>query len=181
MNVEIAARLAEIRRKNGYSQEELASRLGLSRQAISKWERAESSPDTDNLIALAKLYGTSLDALLAVEPTIEDDVAFESQDRAQTAPKVVATEPVGQSVGQSVGQNVNQNADQSNFSPSPAEQSPSAKSKLRWFPFPLVIVVIYLVSGFVFGFWHPIWIIFLSIPFYYWIVKLIEDDLNRKG
>ena len=39
-------------------------RLGVSRQAVSKWERGESSPDTDNLIALAELYGLSLDALV---------------------------------------------------------------------------------------------------------------------
>ena len=59
-----AAKLAELRKQNGYSQEALAEKLGLSRQAISKWERAESSPDTDNLIALASLYGMTLDGLL---------------------------------------------------------------------------------------------------------------------
>lgn len=64
MNVEIAQRLADLRRRKGISQEELARRLGLSRQAISKWERAESSPDTDNLIALSRLYEVSLDELL---------------------------------------------------------------------------------------------------------------------
>ena len=67
MNVEIAQRLAAMRREQGYSQEELAERLGLSRQAVSKWERAESSPDTGNLIALAKLYGVSLDDLLRID------------------------------------------------------------------------------------------------------------------
>lgn len=64
MNVEIADRLVEIRKKNGLSQEQLAEKIGVSRQAVSKWERAESSPDTDNLIALARLYGVSLDELL---------------------------------------------------------------------------------------------------------------------
>ena len=64
MNVEIAQRLAEMRREKGFSQEELAARLGLSRQAVSKWERAESSPDTGNLIALADLYLSLIHILL---------------------------------------------------------------------------------------------------------------------
>jgi len=64
MNIEIANRLQKLRKENGYSQEELADKLGISRQAVSKWERAESSPDTDNLIILARLYNMSLDDLL---------------------------------------------------------------------------------------------------------------------
>ena len=65
MNIEIANRLQKLRKENGYSQEELADKLGISRQAVSKWERAESSPDTDNLIVLARLYNVSLDDLLS--------------------------------------------------------------------------------------------------------------------
>lgn len=64
MNLIMAERFAQLRKKAGLSQEELAEKLGISRQAVSKWERAESSPDTDNLIALSKLYGLSLDELL---------------------------------------------------------------------------------------------------------------------
>lgn len=64
MNIETANRLVQLRKENGYSQEMLADKLGISRQAVSKWERAEASPDTDNLIALARLYGMSLDELL---------------------------------------------------------------------------------------------------------------------
>lgn len=85
MNVEIAKRLADMRRKKGYSQEELASNLGLSRQAVSKWERAESSPDTGNLVALAKLYDITLDDLLAIDADIEDDMKFEATDRNVSA------------------------------------------------------------------------------------------------
>lgn len=64
MNIKLADRLVELRKHHKLSQEALAEKLGLSRQAISKWERAEASPDTDNLIALAELYGVSLDQLL---------------------------------------------------------------------------------------------------------------------
>ena len=64
MTIKLANRLTELRKEHGYSQEELADKLGVSRQAVSKWERAEASPDTDNLIELARIYGVSLDELL---------------------------------------------------------------------------------------------------------------------
>lgn len=72
MNIEIANRLVELRKKNGLSQEELAEKLGLSRQAVSKWERAEASPDTDNLLLLSRIYGVSLDELLSTEQSSEE-------------------------------------------------------------------------------------------------------------
>lgn len=68
MDITTANRLYELRKQHGYSQDELAEMLNVSRQAVSKWERSESSPDTDNLIALAKLYGISLDNLLGYTP-----------------------------------------------------------------------------------------------------------------
>ena len=67
MNIETANRLLKYRKARGYSQEELAEKIGVSRQAISKWERSEASPDTDNLIMLAKVYGVTLDELLQGE------------------------------------------------------------------------------------------------------------------
>lgn len=75
MNLEIATRLVELRKANKLSQEALAEKLGISRQAVSKWERAEASPDTDNLIALAKLYHVSLDELLKINEEEERDSA----------------------------------------------------------------------------------------------------------
>lgn len=69
MNIKLADRLVALRKENKLSQEALAEKLGLSRQSISKWERAEASPDTDNLIALAEAYGMSLDELLGNEST----------------------------------------------------------------------------------------------------------------
>lgn len=73
MTIETANRLYELRKKKGLSQEELAERLGVSRQAVSKWERSEASPDTDNLIALAKIYDLSLDELIYGEKTEQAD------------------------------------------------------------------------------------------------------------
>ena len=64
MDMQMAERLVARRKEAGYSQEALAAELGVSRQAVSKWERGEASPDTDNLIALAGLYGVTLDELL---------------------------------------------------------------------------------------------------------------------
>ncbi len=84
MNIEIANRLVNLRKSNNYSQEALAEKLGISRQAVSKWERAEASPDTDNLIMLARLYGVSLDELLFTEDEItrpEPNVEADSEDR----------------------------------------------------------------------------------------------------
>lgn len=72
MNIEVANRLQKLRKEKGYSQEQLAEALGISRQAVSKWERAEASPDTDNLILLARLYGVSLDELLSTDDDNEE-------------------------------------------------------------------------------------------------------------
>ena len=49
----------------GYTQEYVAEALGVSRQAVSKWENGTSEPSTANLMALAKLYGVSVDELLS--------------------------------------------------------------------------------------------------------------------
>lgn len=89
MTIEIANRLVELRKKSGLSQEELADKLGLSRQAVSKWERAEASPDTDNLICLAKLYGVSLDDLLNTDLSI-DEIANNVREHENNEVKPVA-------------------------------------------------------------------------------------------
>lgn len=82
MNLAMAQRLVDRRKAAGLSQEALAAQLGVSRQAVSKWERSESSPDTDNLIALAALYGVSLDELLYGE-TVDSTDDSQADDEAQ--------------------------------------------------------------------------------------------------
>ena len=92
MNIETANRLLQYRKKMNLSQEELASRIGVSRQAVSKWERAEASPDTDNLILLADIYGVSLDELLKGEKETESETQSEEpENNAENNPDSATT------------------------------------------------------------------------------------------
>ena len=85
MDLAMAQRLVDRRKAAGLSQEALAAQLGVSRQAVSKWERSESSPDTDNLIALAALYGVSLDELLHGEAVDDADCSEDSDAGAEAS------------------------------------------------------------------------------------------------
>ncbi len=64
MNMKIAEKLISLRKKDGLSQGDLAAKLGVSRQAVSKWECGDTLPDTENLIALSKLYKVTVDELI---------------------------------------------------------------------------------------------------------------------
>ena len=57
-------KLLELRKQNNFSQEELAEKLGVSRQAISRWESGETMPDSPNLLQISNLFGVSADYLL---------------------------------------------------------------------------------------------------------------------
>ena len=64
MNMDLADRLQELRKKAGYSQEQVAEKLGLSRQAISKWESGQGKPEIDNVVKLTEIYHVSADYIL---------------------------------------------------------------------------------------------------------------------
>ena len=64
MNMDISERLQELRKREGYSQEQVAEMLGLSRQAISKWESGPGKREIDNLIKLTEIYHVSADYIL---------------------------------------------------------------------------------------------------------------------
>ncbi len=188
MNLEIANRLVALRREHGYSQEELAARLGVSRQAVSKWERAESSPDTDNLIALARLYGASLDELLlsGTEPggTAAQTAAPEPEGEPDEREEVFAAAREWDRAEQAWAQEKKKA-----FEPK--------KEKLLWLltlalmvalplltrclglseVYAVVVVIVYLIGGFLLDNWHPGWMLFLSIPLYYVIAYGSLDAL----
>ncbi len=58
------SRLKMFRTESGLTQEELAEKIGVSRQAVAKWERGESVPDVESCIKLAEIYGTTVDLLV---------------------------------------------------------------------------------------------------------------------
>ncbi len=64
-------KLQTLRKQNSFSQEELAEKLGVSRQAVSKWESGAAIPEVEKLIELSRIFGVSLNELLQVEETTE--------------------------------------------------------------------------------------------------------------
>ena len=68
----LADKIMNLRKQNGWSQEELADKLDISRQSVSKWESGASIPDLDKILKLSTLFGVSTDYLLRDE--MEDAV-----------------------------------------------------------------------------------------------------------
>ena len=73
--MEFNNKLYELRKQKGFSQEELANRLNVSRQTISKWEVGESTPDMENLVAISELFEISLDELVLNKVPEEADTS----------------------------------------------------------------------------------------------------------
>ncbi len=81
-----------LRAASGYTQEDVAHRIGVSRQSVAKWEAGKSTPDLEKPIALAELFDVSLDELvrgrievsqgepLAEPPAAEEDLQAEAED-----------------------------------------------------------------------------------------------------
>lgn len=144
MNLLTATRLQELRKMNGYSQEVLAEKLGVSRQSISKWERAEASPEIDNLMALAKIYGITVDDLLDTDKDkviVQDPKTKEKDFKGKFKSLLSKANDFG--------------------------LYPNLAKSLLLFPLPIFVVIIYVALSMIFHIWHPLWIIFMTIPIYY--------------
>ena len=77
-----ADRLRELRTNNSYSQEQLAEKLCVSRQAISKWETGDSLPDIDKAMAISEFFGVSMDYLLKERESFSEISTDDNMDRA---------------------------------------------------------------------------------------------------
>lgn len=76
----LADKIMALRKKAGWSQEELAARLNISRQSVSKWEGAQSIPDMDKVVQMSRLFGVTTDFLLKDELEIEEHTQSEPMD-----------------------------------------------------------------------------------------------------
>lgn len=194
MNIEIANRLVELRKANNLSQEALAEKLGISRQAVSKWERAEASPDTDNLILLARLYNISLDELLKTDEEIIPEAARNESDRAEDNSteddRIEADKKWNDEEYVHVGfegihvkdkdgevhvgwrgihvmdknDEVHIGKDGINVNGEDLRDHIFTRGRKADFPLGLIAIVIYITIGFMYGLWHPGWLIFFLVP-----------------
>ena len=184
MNLKLANRLVELRKENKLSQEALAEKLGLSRQSISKWERAEASPDTDNLIALAELYGMSLDELLGNE-TKEEIAKVQEIKEEKEENKLLKFSPILLLIaiaiytvgGIAIGGRwwavmwilFTLVLSFTFYSASKSAKKRGVKIAISTVAVALAAASIYVFAGMLLSLWHIAWIVFLLIPAYLYI------------
>lgn len=150
-------KLYELRKQAGLSQEAFAEKLGVSRQAVSKWECGASLPDTDNLITIANLYNISLDELIgrpAPEKTEKADPQeeYEDEDDKEDAEAEAYYSDDG----------------------TPADKKRKALRALHALPYPVFATVVFLLWGFLLDGWYISWTVFITIPVYYSVIECIR-------
>ena len=189
MEQKVIDNLIKLRKENGYSQETLAEKLNVSRQAVSKWERGESSPDSDNLIALAKIYNISFDDLLLNNKKIVNKVDDEEDDETLYPRWVKIINGVTPLfcvivyllLGFLISNDNGWICGWTVFFLIPIVPSifeAIYKKDITEFVFPVFIVAIYLNLGMIFSLWHPTWIIFILIPIFYIIFHKKNDKYD---
>lgn len=203
--------LYTLRKEKGLSQDEFAEQLGVSRQAVSKWERNEAYPDTENLISISRFFDVSIDDLI--------NKPLDNSKRSDLSPDVLYN-------------NDDDDDDDDDYDDG-GNSEENAKGNYRiWYsvPYPIVITIAYLLWGFltpdgwalgwtlyvtipvyyslitcirrkrfspfaypvfvtfifllfgmIWNIWHPLWIIYLTIPVYYPIASAIDKTIRNKN
>lgn len=180
MSIKQGEYLKQLRNEKGLSQEQLAEKIGLSRQSISKWEQGLSTPDVDNFVKLAEIYNVPIESLLKGKP-VENNTSEHNADTEKQTPKekkkrgwLFPSYPViavivyaligilfggrGWAIGWIVLLTI------------PLFYTgiiAFEKKKPIIFCYPVLVLIIFLLSGFLFKLWHPMWIVFLTIPIFY--------------
>ena len=153
--------LYELRKGASLSQEELAERLGVSRQAVSKWECGEALPDTENLIAISRIFEISLDSLVG---NAQDTTAQESNDsKARVAFLEVDDD-----------EDDDDEDDEDFESEAPTANRSPLMRVLYALPYPIVVTVAFFLWGALGNAWHIAWTLFVTIPVYYSVIECIH-------
>lgn len=181
MNLELVEKLQKLRKDNNLSQEQLAEKIGVSRQAISKWERGEATPDSDNLICLAKIYNISLDELISSKEN--NNMNEESKKTKLMKIKdyvLVAFFFIVTIIYLILGFTL------SLWHPGwllyflpviiTSILDVIDKKSVSEFAFPLLVAGIYLVLGFFWNLWHPGWVVFILIPVFYIVCNFLKKN-----
>lgn len=85
----LADKIINLRKKNGWSQEELAEKLGVTRQSVSKYEGAQSIPDLDKILKLSEIFGVTTDYLIKDELEEEEYVPSQMQENESESDRIV--------------------------------------------------------------------------------------------
>ena len=190
-NAEILGnKLFELRKKSGISQEEFADKLNVSRQAVSKWERGEALPDTDNLISIAKLYNVSLDELVGHTPTCESEQPSEERAEEKTSYEndvksnldendaqpnykgrlIIDVSGSGHIDVDDIGEDAEEEERYYSYNDEPADGKRKTLRFLHHIPYPIVITIAFLLWGFLADGWGVGWTLYITIPLYYTII-----------
>lgn len=207
--------LYTLRKQKGISQDEFAESLGVSRQAVSKWERNEAYPDTENLIAIAKFFNVTIDSLINTPISVNEVVTIDADESDESKIKIddfdddeddydddedeeklkraSPTAYIWNSVpfaivatvvylllgffverGWEIGWTV--------FILVPVYYSVTdciRRKSFSSFAYPVFITFIFLLFGMLYGIWHPLWIIYLTIPIYDPIASAIDRAIRK--
>ena len=82
--MKLSEKILTLRKRESLSQEELAAQLGVSRQAISRWEQGTAQPEANNIFQLSRLFGVSADVLLDESRDLETEKSAPANERTQT-------------------------------------------------------------------------------------------------
>ena len=159
-------RLRKYRENAHLTQEELAEKIDVSRQTVSKWERGEAAPDTYNLIKLSSLYQVSVDTLLKTDPC--------------QSLEPLAAEPTTEELRPDDGDDGDDDDDDCEDWGFDMPDGRSGREFWLHFPIPVLCTVVFFCLGCFGGYWHPGWIVFLIIPVWDGIIRAIfERNLRR--
>ena len=163
--------LQYLRKRDKITQEELAEKLQVSRQSVSKWETGEAYPETEKIIVLCDIFGVTMDALMRGDVTASGESA---EEHTQTVPEVCADE--------------GRTTDEKETEGAGTGRAPSAQTKKLVFlnaagaavtgVIMSCAVIAFFCLGGIAGLWHPGWLVF---PLALSLCAFFDDVFAKKS